>query len=56
MKYFDVVVIENMFGDILSDEVFMLIGLLGMLLFVSLMVDGLFLYELVYGFVSDIVG
>lgn len=52
---FDVIVIENLFGDILSDEVFVIIGLFGMFFFVSYVENGLFLYELIYGFVLDIV-
>lgn len=45
-----------MFGDILSDEVFMFIGLFGMFLLVSLLSFGFYLFEFVYGFVFDIVG
>lgn len=60
-KQFDVIVIDNLFGDLLLDVVVMLIGLLGMLLLVLfglLMVNGCFkvFYELVYGLVFDIVG
>lgn len=61
LNQFDVIVIDNLFGDVLLDVVVMLIGLLGMLFLVSLgvlMVNGCFkvLYELVYGLVFDIVG
>ncbi|MBY0075795.1 3-isopropylmalate dehydrogenase [Priestia aryabhattai] len=55
-KYFDVVVTENMFGDILSDEASMLTGSLGMLPSASLTVDGPSLYEPVHGSAPDIAG
>lgn len=45
-----------MFGDILLDEVSMVIGLIGML-FLVFLGDGIFgVYELIYGSVLDIVG
>ena len=40
-KQFDVIVTENMFGDILSDEASMLTGSLGMLPSASLSHNGL---------------
>lgn len=49
-------VIDNMFGDILLDEVFMLIGFIGMLFFVLFDVNNKGMYEFCYGFVLDIVG
>nr|CAA46295.1 3-isopropylmalat-dehydrogenase [Priestia megaterium DSM 319]prf//2109196A 3-isopropylmalate dehydrogenase [Priestia megaterium] len=55
-KYFDVVVTENMFGDILSDEASMLTGSLGMLPSASLTADGPSLYEPVHGSAPDIAG
>lgn len=52
---FDVVVTENMFGDILSDEASMLSGSLGMLASASLG-DGVALYEPSHGSAPDIAG
>lgn len=52
---FDVVVTENMFGDILSDEAAMLTGSLGMLASASLG-DGTALYEPSHGSAPDIAG
>lgn len=52
---FDVVVTENMFGDILSDEASMLTGSLGMLASASLG-DGVALYEPSHGSAPDIAG
>lgn len=52
---FDVVVTENMFGDILSDEASMLSGSLGMLASASLG-DGTALYEPSHGSAPDIAG
>jgi 3-isopropylmalate dehydrogenase len=52
-KDFDVVLTENMFGDILSDEAAMLAGGIGMLPSASLG-DGPGLYEPVHGSVPDI--
>lgn len=54
-KQFDVVVTENMFGDILSDEASMLTGSLGMLASASLG-DGTALYEPSHGSAPDIAG
>ena len=52
---FDVVVTENMFGDILSDEAAQITGSLGMLASASLG-DGVALYEPSHGSAPDIVG
>ncbi len=54
---FDVIVTENLFGDILSDESAMLTGSLGMLPSASLGVDGApGLFEPVHGSAPDIAG
>jgi 3-isopropylmalate dehydrogenase len=54
---FDVIVTENMFGDILSDESAMLTGSLGMLPSASLGADGEpGLFEPVHGSAPDIAG
>ncbi|WP_019242798.1 MULTISPECIES: 3-isopropylmalate dehydrogenase [Bacillus] len=55
-KQFDVVVTENMFGDILSDEASVLTGSLGMLPSASLSHSGLHLYEPIHGSAPDIAG
>lgn len=55
-KSFDVIVTENMFGDILSDEASMITGSLGMLPSASLRNDGFGLYEPVHGSAPDIAG
>lgn len=55
-KQFDVIVTENLFGDILSDEASMLAGSLGMLPSASLSQDGPGLYEPVHGSAPDIAG
>ncbi|WP_281975391.1 3-isopropylmalate dehydrogenase [Halobacillus litoralis] len=54
--YFDVLVTENMFGDILSDEASVLTGSLGMLPSASLNEHGVGLYEPVHGSAPDIAG
>lgn len=54
-KQFDVIVTENMFGDILSDEAAMLTGSIGMLPSASLG-EGTALYEPVHGSAPDIAG
>lgn len=54
-QQYDVVVTENMFGDILSDEASMLTGSLGMLASASLG-DGVGLYEPSHGSAPDIAG
>ncbi|APH04191.1 3-isopropylmalate dehydrogenase [Bacillus weihaiensis] len=55
-RQFDVVVTENMFGDILSDEASVITGSLGMLSSASLSSTGLHLYEPVHGSAPDIAG
>ncbi|MFT4416519.1 3-isopropylmalate dehydrogenase [Fredinandcohnia humi] len=55
-RQFDVIVTENMFGDILSDEASMLTGSLGMLPSASLSTDGPSLYEPIHGSAPDIAG
>lgn len=55
-KQFDVIVTENMFGDILSDEASMLTGSLGMLPSASLSENGPYLYEPIHGSAPDIAG
>jgi 3-isopropylmalate dehydrogenase len=54
---FDVIITDNLFGDILSDEAAMLTGSLGMLPSASLGTDGTpGLYEPVHGSAPDIAG
>jgi 3-isopropylmalate dehydrogenase len=53
---FDVILTENMFGDVLSDEAAMLTGSLGMLPSASLGADGPGLFEPVHGSAPDIAG
>jgi len=53
-RQFDVIVTENMFGDILSDEASMLTGSLGMLPSASLGVGTIGLYEPIHGSAPDI--
>jgi len=53
---FDVVVTENMFGDILTDEASMLAGSLGLLPSASLGSGGPSLYEPIHGSAPDIAG
>jgi 3-isopropylmalate dehydrogenase len=53
---FDVILTENLFGDILSDEAAMLTGSLGMLPSASLGEDGPGLFEPVHGSAPDIAG
>lgn len=52
----DVVVTENMFGDILTDEASVLAGSMGMLPSASLSEDGVGLYEPIHGSAPDIAG
>ena len=54
--HFDVIVTENLFGDILSDEASVLTGSLGMLPSASLREDDMGLYEPVHGSAPDIAG
>lgn len=53
---FDVIVTENMFGDILSDEAAILTGSIGMLPSASIGEGNVGLYEPVHGSAPDIVG
>ncbi len=53
---FDVLLTENMFGDILTDEASMLAGSLGMLPSASLGAGNLGLYEPIHGSAPDIAG
>lgn len=55
-KQFDVIVTENMFGDILSDEASVLTGSLGMLASASISEDGPYLFEPIHGSAPDIAG
>jgi 3-isopropylmalate dehydrogenase len=55
-RRFDVVLTENLFGDILSDEAAMITGSLGMLPSASLGEGGMGLYEPVHGSAPDIAG
>lgn len=54
--HFDVVLTENMFGDILTDEASMLAGSLGLLPSASLGAGKLGLYEPIHGSAPDIAG
>jgi 3-isopropylmalate dehydrogenase len=54
--YMDVVVTENMFGDILTDEASVLAGSMGMLPSASLGAGGPGLYEPIHGSAPDIAG
>jgi 3-isopropylmalate dehydrogenase len=53
---FDVIVTENMFGDILTDEASMLVGSMGMLPSASLGEGKVGLYEPIHGSAPDIMG
>ena len=53
---FDVIVTENMFGDILSDEASMLTGSIGMIPSASLSSGGMGMYEPIHGSAPDIAG
>ena len=55
-KHFDVILTENLFGDILSDEAAMLTGSIGMLPSASLGAGGPGLFEPVHGSAPDIAG
>jgi 3-isopropylmalate dehydrogenase len=55
-RHFDVLLTENMFGDILSDEAAMLTGSIGLLPSASLGQDGRGLFEPVHGSAPDIAG
>lgn len=53
---FDVIVTENMFGDILSDEASMITGSIGMIPSSSLGANDCGLYEPIHGSAPDIAG
>jgi 3-isopropylmalate dehydrogenase len=55
-RHFDVILTENMFGDILSDEAAMLTGSIGLLPSASLGGDGPGVFEPVHGSAPDIAG
>lgn len=55
-RQFDVIVTENMFGDILSDEASVITGSLGMLPSASIGESGPGLYEPIHGSAPDIAG
>ena len=55
-RHFEVILTENMFGDILSDEAAMLTGSIGMLPSASLGEGGPSLFEPVHGSAPDIAG
>jgi 3-isopropylmalate dehydrogenase len=55
-RHFDVILTENLFGDILSDEAAMLTGSIGMLPSASLGAGGPGLFEPVHGSAPDISG
>ena len=55
-RHFDVVLTENMFGDILSDEAAMITGSIGLLPSASLGADGPGVFEPVHGSAPDIAG
>lgn len=55
-KQFDVMVADNLFGDILSDQASMLSGSIGMLPSASLNASGFGMYEPVHGSAPDIAG
>jgi 3-isopropylmalate dehydrogenase len=55
-RHFDVILTENMFGDILSDEAAMLTGSIGLLPSASLGEGGPGLFEPVHGSAPDIAG
>lgn len=55
-RQFDVIVTENLFGDILSDEASMLTGSLGMLPSASLNAEGKGIFEPIHGSAPDIAG
>jgi 3-isopropylmalate dehydrogenase len=55
-RQFDVLLTNNIFGDILSDEASVLAGSLGMLGSASLNADGFGMYEPIHGSAPDIAG
>src|SRR5699024_9628982 len=56
LSAFDVIVTENMFGDILSDEASVITGSLGVLPSASIRADGFGLYEPIHGSAPQIAG
>ena len=56
LTQFDVIVTENMFGDILSDEASMITGSIGLIPSASLGDSGCGLYEPIHGSAPDIAG
>ena len=54
--HYDVIVTENMFGDILSDEASVITGSLGVLASASMRDDSFGLYEPIHGSAPDIAG
>ncbi len=54
--HFDVILTENMFGDILSDEASQITGSIGLLPSASLRDDGFGMYEPIHGSAPDIAG
>lgn len=55
-RQFDVILTENLFGDILSDEASMLTGSMGMLPSASIGVSGTGIFEPIHGSAPDIAG
>lgn len=55
-RQFDVIVTENLFGDILSDEASMITGSLGMIPSASLGMGGFGIFEPIHGSAPDIAG
>ena len=55
-KQFDVILTENMFGDILSDELSMITGSIGLLPSASIRDDNFGMYEPIHGSAPDIAG
>lgn len=55
-KQFDVIVTENLFGDVLSDEAAMITGSLGMLPSASMGLNNFGLFEPIHGSAPDITG
>ncbi|MBF6599918.1 MAG: 3-isopropylmalate dehydrogenase [Dehalococcoidia bacterium] len=55
-RQFDVILTNNMFGDILSDEASVLAGSLGMLASASLNAAGFGMYEPIHGSAPDVAG
>lgn len=58
LECFDVIVVLNLFGDVLIDIGVVIMGSVGIVFVVNINVNGkyFFMFEFVYGFVLDIVG